>query len=372
MPTRWQCRAVVLSVALMAGARSSTAPGARTLITFDVDGTLVAGVGRGAETSAHAHAFAHGVGRVLSESGAATALPASVLPHDKYHGSTDGLIALNLARQELGLCPKAVAPRLAEVFASMDEYVARCSDADVVAGVEPIAGVLETLRALRDDVADGRVLCGLVTGNVEGIARKKMRAFGIVATGALSPPAPEQRWPGDEESAFLGGFGSDFCSGDIEDPARHHLDRAEQLAIAVRRARALVAAQPGGTSYLDRVVHVGDAPADVLAAKACAEDGRLGAGVCVACIAVGTGRGTVEQLAQLAGTPCAGVWEPTVLARGVGDTSAFLRAALGDRAARPAAAEGGSGAAAQPEARGTAATAPRAAPGGRRPHGDDD
>ena len=69
--------------------------------------------------------------------------------------------------------------------------------------------------AVEDDV-----MCGLVTGNVEGIARKKMRAVGIMQTGALSPPSLEQGaqyWGDEEADGFLGGFGSDYCSGRIDD-----------------------------------------------------------------------------------------------------------------------------------------------------------
>ena len=72
-----------------------------TLITFDVDGTLVKGSGQQAEASAHARAFAAAVGSVLGD-GTPTGLPAQILPPEKYHGSTDGLICLNLARTALG------------------------------------------------------------------------------------------------------------------------------------------------------------------------------------------------------------------------------------------------------------------------------
>ena len=100
--------------------------------------------------------------------------------------------------------------------------------------------MLSTLRDLATAEMRERAACGLVTGNVEGIARKKMRAVGVYATGALTltltltnppalalpypsthpnegalaPAAAEQRWEGEEDASFLGGFGSDFCSGD--------------------------------------------------------------------------------------------------------------------------------------------------------------
>eukprot|EP00908_Phaeocystis_cordata_P000987 Transcript_11066.p1 GENE.Transcript_11066~~Transcript_11066.p1 ORF type:complete len:399 (+),score=127.75 Transcript_11066:176-1198(+) len=312
-----------------------------TLITFDVDGTLVKGSGKQAEASAHARAFAAAVGSVYG-SGAPTALPAELLPRDKYHGSTDGLIALNMARAAFGTPPEVAAERLDEVWLSMYEYVARLPDAEVAKGIEPLPGVLDTLRALAADDMRERVACGLVTGNVEGIARKKMRSVGVHATGALAPPAAEQRWAGEEDAAFLGGFGSDFCSGQIDDGARNHLDRAEQIVIAARRCRASALAPPGGggggggaaagggdaaagARALTRVVHVGDAPADVLAARACAERGLLGDGVCVGMVGVATGSYSSAQLAELAGPAVEGKWEPVILEEGIADPG-FLAA----------------------------------------------
>ena len=84
----------------------------------------------------------------------------------------------------------------------MYEYCAALPDAEMCRGIEPLPGALGALGALagmRD-----RVACGLVTGNVEGIARKKMRAVGVVRTGALAPAAAEQRWEGEGDAAFLG------------------------------------------------------------------------------------------------------------------------------------------------------------------------
>ena len=74
-----------------------------------------------------------------------------------------------------------------------------------------------------------------------------------------------------------------------------------------------------------RVVHVGDAPADVLAARACAERGLLGAGVCVGMVGCATGSYTAAQLRQLAGSAVPGSWEPVVLEKGMGDPG-FLAA----------------------------------------------
>jgi len=82
-----------------------------TLITFDVDGTLVKGSGRGAEISAHARAISHAVGEVFDPHRKPVPLPAEVLRPEIYHGSTDGLIVLNLVHQTLGIDPSASLPR---------------------------------------------------------------------------------------------------------------------------------------------------------------------------------------------------------------------------------------------------------------------
>jgi len=309
-----------LPVLSAAASAALVSPRPFTLITFDVDGTLVKGSGQQADASAHARAFAAAVGSVFG-SGTPTALPAELLPREKFHGSTDGLIALNMARSAFGTPPEVAAPRLEELWRAMYDHFAALPDEEAAKGIEPLPGVLGTLRTLATEEMKSHIACGLVTGNVEGIARKKMRAVGVYQTDALAPPAAEQRWEGEDEHAFLGGFGSDFCSGQIDDASRNHLDRGEQIVIAARRCRSLLPA----TARLSRVVHVGDAPADVLAARACAERGLLGEGVCVGMVGCATGSYSAEQLTELAGAAVPGSWEPVVLEKGMGDAG-FLAA----------------------------------------------
>ena len=346
---------------LVCSAAVGRSAGAHVLVTFDVDGTLVRS-GVAAEASAHARAFAAATGKVLGD-GSPTKLPSEVLEGHEFHGSTDGLILLNLARKALGISPGVAKDRLGELWRAMYDDVAALTDAEMAKGIEPLPGVIETLTRLsRLRAAGAPISCGLVTGNVEGIARKKMRAVGVKATGALSPAAPTQAcrdhaeitrrsrgdrievvprlrasptqtWDGENADAFLGGFGSDFCSGDIDDPDRRHLDRAELIAIAAKRCQSCL---PRGET-LQKVVHVGDAPGDVLGARALAECGLLlpRAGestadaapptrVAVGLVAVATGRYDADELRKLAGPPVAGTWEPIVLDQGMADPRAFL------------------------------------------------
>lgn len=70
-----------------------------------------------------------------------------------------------------------------------------------------------------------------------------------------------------------------------------------------------------------RVVHCGDAPGDVLAAKYCSEENKFGDSVTVSCIAVATGKFSADYLSSLFGDFEAGKWEPYILENGIADPS---------------------------------------------------
>lgn len=311
-----------------------------TLITFDVDGTLVRGSGQSAEASAHARSFGIAVQKVFGNNNNNNnnnnwedrVRPIrEVLETREYHGSTDGLILLRLARKALGIEPNIAHSKLPQLMNVMYEYICTLDDDEIARGIDPLPGVLTKLTQL-SKVSKELVRCGLVTGNVEGIARRKMKAVGIWDTAALYGPSPEQQdqkllslWPGSEDLAFLGGFGSDYCSGDVDDPTRNYLDRAEQILIAARRCQETLRREheknERNNIQLKRVVHVGDAPADVLAAKACAEKGMINneENICMGMVAVATGSYDPEELLKLAGKPIPGQWEPVVLEHGIED-----------------------------------------------------
>ena len=360
---------------IVAGIMSSTA--AYTLITFDVDGTLLYSPHKQHSSStstasggavdvdqqrptAHSRAFSHAVGHVLGDNNnknddmdgtkpCSIAPVHTLLPREHVAGSTDGLILLRLARAALHMEPLVVLPQLDALMHSMDTYMATLGDAEIACDIQPLPGVLDTLQllasnCLREDnnhPHSSKVLCGIVTGNVEGVARRKMRATGITATGALAPAAADQLerlWSLDKNNndndtdhgtAFLGGFGSDFCSGDIDNMERNHLDRAEQISICVNRCRTLQQFAPNSSL---RVVHVGDAPADVWAAKAYARQQQAVSNdpdhvvVNIGMVAVATGKYSVQELQEAAGDNVAGQWECVVLEKGMSDPHAFLRA----------------------------------------------
>jgi phosphoglycolate phosphatase-like HAD superfamily hydrolase len=307
-----------------------------TLITFDVDGTLVSS-SPGWEEGAHGRAFAHAVDTILGarEDGkqliGKRTIPELLEKHE-FHGSTDGLILLRLARKAFGMDSDA-AFTVHEMMNEMYDFVSKCDDDEVAKGIAPLPGVLSTLQTLAtrygdSDTTQQRVAFGLVTGNVEGIARRKMKALSIYDTGVLTPlpqPLGGREWGGVEHLRFLGGFGSDYCSGDIENPERNYLDRGEQLSICVERC---IDMRKSHEHTLERVVHVGDAPADILAAKAYVDHPTRPDGLCVSVVGVATGSYSVEELQELCGETIPGKWEPVVLkeGQGVGNEEVFLEA----------------------------------------------
>ena len=139
--------------------------------------------------------------------------------------------------------------------------------------------------------------------------------------------------PPHNSFCYVGGFGSDYCSGDVGDPARNYLDRGEQIAIAVQRCREILenTEDEDADGSLRRVVHIGDAPADVLAAKVFSEQCRSsGDDLCVGMVAVATGSYTAAELQELVGETIEGSWEPVVLEEGMNDPR-FLDACLSTR-----------------------------------------
>lgn len=295
-----------------------------TLITFDVDGTLLKGSPSSPHASLHAKAFLYAAGKLagVEDFDQQHDSPLDFLPSHKYHGSTDGLILLNLMKNAFGHAPDSTFSKLPLLFGWMQDYVSARSDEILTNTIIPIPGVIESLeRISKDKQLSDKYLCGLVTGNVEGIARKKMRACGILRTGILSPKSTAQNWQGEDDASFLGGFGTDYCSGDIENPSKNFIDRGQQICIAYERAKTMVR----DFEKITRVVHVGDAPADVLAARWCSEQNKFGDNVVVSCVGVATGCYSADELKLHAGDSIAGRWEPIVLEDGVADEN-FVKA----------------------------------------------
>ncbi len=160
----------------------------------------------------------------------------------EHHGMTDPLILIKVQLHR-GLSQEEAKDNLEPLKAAMVEYaMANKPPPTKASGLVLLPGVTELLERLQAASRVHNLKVGLVTGNLEPIAWSKMEALGI--RHLFSEPS-------------FGGFGSDYCSHNIENGAA---DRAELVRIAARRA----AATASGFEVVARF-HIGDAPNDVLA-----------------------------------------------------------------------------------------------------------
>lgn len=207
----------------------------RKLLLFDIDGTLLdtGGAGRAAIGSALAE--------VYGETG----------PIDgfSFHGKTDPAIVRALLRAT-GRADAEIDAGLADLWAIYlgyldHELAKRAGEMAVCAGVADVLAEASTA---------GDLALGLVTGNVEGGAWRKLRACGLA------------------ESFTLGAFGSDS-------EHREHLP-----PIAMRRAHESL----GVAFEREAVMVIGDTPEDV----------RCAVSSGVAAVAVASGRYSAAELAE--------------------------------------------------------------------------
>lgn len=203
------------------------------LILFDIDGTLLRtdGAGRTAMESALLSVYGH--------EGDTTY---------RYDGKTDRQIAREQMRAA-GLDDAAIDARLEDVLLAYLEVLGRTLAANPAAaqlcdGVEALLDAIE----LQDEI-----VLGLLTGNVQDGAAHKLRAVGL-----------------DMARFRINAFGSD------------HEHRPELPGVAQRRAQAELGYEMPG----DRIIIIGDTPADLLCGRA------IGARA----VGVATGRYGVDEL----------------------------------------------------------------------------
>jgi phosphoglycolate phosphatase-like HAD superfamily hydrolase len=181
------------------------------LLLWDIDGTLLLRA-----STEHAQALHRAIRRVYGP------IPEA---HVEAAGRTDTAIARSILTLG-GVSAERIDERLGNLRAAAVEEYSRLVPDDLSDRLAPhVAEVLDELSQ-RDDIR-----LGLVTGNLEPIARMKLRAAGI----------------GHHFAAGMGGFGSDSE------------DRADLPGIA--RARA-------GNHPRERTVVIGDTPRDIACARA--------------------------------------------------------------------------------------------------------
>jgi phosphoglycolate phosphatase-like HAD superfamily hydrolase len=200
------------------------------LAFFDIDNTLIQ------SSRGHVNALLHAIAEVYGLDARLDVI--------HHHGMTDQEIITRIS-EAYGLDRKAIQSGLKDCMESMTRRYAGIVKSETIV-IKP--GVLNLIPRL----AHNDINLGLVTGNLEKIARFKLKKIGI------------------NHFFKIGGFGSD------------HIDRAELVKIAIQRA----ADRFYGDRRL-RVFHFGDAPQDMQA-------GRV-AGVVP--VGVATGIFTSEQLA---------------------------------------------------------------------------
>lgn len=207
----------------------------RTLVLFDIDGTLLltAGAGR--------RAILRAVGEVVA--------PDADIGRIRFDGKTDPQIVMELLSAGRHPTPRepALVARLCERYVEFleQELAAPVGATTVLPGVGPLLDRLEQ---------EPGVVLGLLTGNVVPGAALKLRS------GGLRP-----------ERFVVGAYGSDS----------HR--RPDLPAIAAERARPWFGSPPSGSA----VVIIGDTPADV----------TCGRGIGARSVGVATGSYGVDQLA---------------------------------------------------------------------------
>ncbi|KAL6765250.1 HAD-like domain-containing protein [Haematococcus lacustris] len=206
-----------------------------TLLSFDVDGTLIHSIGERAN-KLHKDAFIYGF---KSACGLDTHIDVV-----KHHGSTDPLICIAVMMYH-GISKEEALAKLPEVKAAMNSYFMEKAAQDAGTGIELLPGVLDLLNALADMPA-AAATC-LVTGNLEPIGWAKMQALGILEL--FTKPR-------------FGGFGSDLCSGNTEESWR---DRRDLVSLAAVKGSQLL---PGAEEGFAARYHIGDTPMDIQAALA--------------------------------------------------------------------------------------------------------
>lgn len=180
------------------------------LVLFDIDGTLTKG------SKVHWMAFSEGFKKVY---GVDTNI--SII---NYDGMTDQQIIIEALKKK-GLNDEVIESGLHECMKAMVDSFHRKADTEEIT-------VLSGVRELLEELGRRRTLMGLVTGNLEPIARGKLRRANL------------------NHYFKVGGFGSD------------DLSRTNLVKLAIRRAEENLAFR-----FDDNVVLVGDTPLDMKAGK---------------------------------------------------------------------------------------------------------
>lgn len=180
------------------------------LVLFDIDKTLIPG------SLAHKESFSVAFKKIFGIT--------TTIDIVNYHGMTDQQIIIEVLKKNR-LKENEITKKMDECQSAMIMYFQEAIEDEQIF---PLDGVVDLL----DNLKEKNMLLGLVTGNLEQIAKRKLKRAGI-------------------ESYFrLGGFGSDG------------INRADLVRLAIKRAQGSF-----NFSQSNNIFLFGDAPQDMLAAK---------------------------------------------------------------------------------------------------------
>jgi phosphoglycolate phosphatase-like HAD superfamily hydrolase len=199
------------------------------LVFFDIDNTLIQ------SSSGHVEALLLSIAEVYG-------LEASI-DIINHHGMTDQEIIIRIL-EKYKIDKTTIKSRLQDCLESMPRKYAEIVKSEKIVILQGVFDLLSKLEQYG-------IILGLVTGNLEQIARAKLKKVGI------------------DHFFRVGGFGSD------------HINRTNLLKIAIQRAEAQF-----NFGSQRRVFHFGDAPQDM----------RAGREAGVVPIGVATGVFTAQQL----------------------------------------------------------------------------
>ena len=177
---------------------------------FDIDGTLVRGF------KGHGEAFSQGLKIVYGVDATVDTIG--------VQGMTEQQVIIEILKRH-GLNEEEIKSKIEECMRVMVDYFKKIIATDEIILLD---GVQELLRQLRDH----DIMMGLVTGNLEPIAKAKLRKVNI------------------NHYFKVGGFGND------------DLDRANLLRLAIERAHEYF-----GFQFDNNVFLFGDTPQDIKAGK---------------------------------------------------------------------------------------------------------
>lgn len=202
------------------------------LVLFDIDGTIMDFPQEHKDSFAEAFRKVYGVDTDIS----------IIQPM----GMTEQQIITEVLRKK-GVDDQTIKLKMPDAMRAMEEYFEKEMENGKV-------NVLAGAQKFLEELEKNKVLIGVVTGNLEKIARRKLKEAGL------------------NDYIKLGGFGSD------------HMIRTELVRLAIKRAE-----ENFGFRYGKNVYSIGDAPSDMKAGK---EGGAY------KCIGVTTGVHSEEQLKE--------------------------------------------------------------------------